>query len=95
MDHMAALTECSEIATGVISGVVISVSGSEHNSGGAYVSDHVYRANLNPDPSTAAITPRCYLGVPPAPVSEMVDQAAMRSTAALTSPLRATEANSD
>lgn len=89
VEHVTALAERFQVAQPVIGGIVVEVSGRQHDArrpGHAIIwHDQTVQS------STALIAPCLGIIVPPAPVAEMVDLAPVRPPTGLAVPLGAIE----
>lgn len=83
MVHVAALAEGREVRVGVVGGVVIAVSRSQHDLRRANDAKIVYRRK-GLERSPLSIAPCARAGIPPAPISEVIDRLPVRPPAALT-----------
>lgn len=82
---MTALTECSEIAGPVISGIVVEMRRRQDDLGLPELS--LVIGEINPvDYPALAVTPDLLVRIEPAPIAEMADHPPMRPAAALTAP---------
>ncbi len=79
---MAALAKRLEVFRVIISRIMIEVGGRQNHLGGANDNVLVYQRNATQKPS-APITPCPHFLVPPPPVGQMLNFAAMRATAFL------------
>jgi hypothetical protein len=90
--HVAALAEGREVGVGVVGGVVIAVSGGQHDLRRANDAEILDRRK-DLERSSLSIAPSAHTGIPPAPVSEVVDRPSVRPTAALTGSASTAEAD--
>ena len=92
MVHVTTLAEGCEVGVGVVGGVVIAVSGGQHDPCRANDAEIVHcRKGL--ERSTLSVAPCAHAGIPPAPISEMVDRLPVRAPAALTGSAGTAEAD--
>ena len=93
VDHVAALAKGREVGVRVVGRVVVAMSGGKDHPRRPHGLEHIVRPNRETDDPPSAIAPGTSLSVPPAAVAEMPDGLPMRSPAALTAALGATEAD--
>jgi len=91
VEHVAALAEGGEVVGGVVAGVVVEVRAGEDDVGGAHRSQR--EAAPDPGDPTAVRSPDLRPRIPPAPVAEMRNVAAVRAGAAFALGAGAAEAD--
>ena len=93
VDHMAALAESREVGARVVRRVVVAVGGGQEHPCCPHRLQHVVSVDRKADYLTRTIPPETGLSVPPAAIAEVPNGLPVRTPAAFTAALGATEAD--